>query len=594
MRGDYFGSEYNKIDYRLIKRLLKFLKPYRNYIIIAIILTLLVSLLGPLRPYFTKIAIDNYIANLDKLGLNKIILIIFGVLLFQGISRFALTYIMQWVGQSVLNDIRLKLYEHLQKLSFRFHDKNPIGRIVTRVTNDVESLNQLFSSGLITMFADILLILWIVGFMFYINTNLTLISLIILPLLLIVTSLFRKKVRVLFRDLRAEISKINSFLNEFISGIQTVKIFNQENKLENEFNKINKKIKDLNINTVFYYSLFYPAVEMISSIAVGLILWYAASNIITGEITVGVLIAFLQYAQMFFRPIRDLSEKYTTLQNAMASSERIFATLDTDDFVKQNDNIQYYELIDSIEFKDLSFSYDNSKWVLKNINFQIKKGEVVAIVGPTGSGKTSIINLLLRFYEYQKGDILIDGISIRNYNESSLRKKISIVQQEIFLFSKTIYDNITLGNKDISFEQVEHSAKELGFYDFILTLPEGFNTKMSERGQTLSLGQRQLLSFCRAYVNNPDILILDEATSNIDTHTEILIEDALDKILRGRTSIIIAHRLSTIKRADKIIVIHKGEIREIGTHEQLLKYNGIYSKLYKLQYENLQTNQITN
>jgi len=367
MRGDYFGSEYNKIDYRLIKRLLKFLKPYRNYIIIAIILTLLVSLLGPLRPYFTKIAIDNYIANLDKLGLYKIILIIFGVLLFQGISRFALTYIMQWVGQSVLNDIRIKLYEHLQNLSFRFHDKNPIGRIVTRVTNDVESLNQLFSSGLITMFADILLILWIVGFMFYINTNLTLISLIILPLLLIVTSLFRKKVRVLFRDLRAEISKINSFLNEFISGIQTVKIFNQENKLENEFNKINKKIKDLNINTVFYYSLFYPAVEMISSIAVGLILWYAASNIITGEITVGVLIAFLQYAQMFFRPIRDLSEKYTTLQNAMASSERIFATLDTDDFIKQNDNIQYYELIDSIEFKDLSFSYDNSKWVLKNI-----------------------------------------------------------------------------------------------------------------------------------------------------------------------------------------------------------------------------------
>jgi len=594
MRGDYFGSEYNKIDYRLIKRLLNFLKPYRNYIIIAIILTLLVSLLGPLRPYFTKIAIDNYIANLDKLGLNKIILIIFGVLLFQGISRFALTYIMQWVGQSVLNDIRLKLYEHLQKLSFRFHDKNPIGRIVTRVTNDVESLNQLFSSGLITMFADILLILWIVGFMFYINTNLTLISLIILPLLLIVTSLFRKKVRVLFRDLRAEISKINSFLNEFISGIQTVKIFNQENKLENEFNKINKKIRDLNINTVFYYSLFYPAVEMISSIAIGLILWYAASNIITGEITVGVLIAFLQYAQMFFRPIRDLSEKYTTLQNAMASSERIFATLDTDDFIKQNDNIEYNELKNSIEFKDLSFSYDNSKWVLKNINFQIKKGEVVAIVGPTGSGKTSIINLLLRFYEYQKGDILIDGISIRNYNENSLRKKISIVQQEIFLFSKTIFENITLGNKEISFEQVEHFAKELGFYDFILTLPEGFNTKMSERGQTLSLGQRQLLSFCRAYVNNPDILILDEATSNIDTHTEILIENALDKILRGRTSIIIAHRLSTIKRADKIIVIHKGEIREIGTHDQLIKNNGIYTKLYRLQYENLLTNSIIN
>jgi len=594
MRGDYFGSEYNKIDYRLIKRLLTFLKPYRNYIIIAIILTLLVSLLGPLRPYFTKIAIDNYIANLDKLGLYKIILIIFGVLLFQGISRFALTYIMQWVGQSVLNDIRLKLYEHLQNLSFRFHDKNPIGRIVTRVTNDVESLNQLFSSGLITMFADILLILWIVGFMFYINTNLTLISLIILPLLLIVTSLFRKKVRVLFRDLRAEISKINSFLNEFISGIQTVKIFNQEKKLENEFNKINKKIKDLNINTVFYYSLFYPSIEMISSIAVGLILWYAASNIITGEITVGVLIAFLQYAQMFFRPIRDLSEKYTTLQNAMASSERIFATLDTDDFIKQNDNIEYNELKNFIEFKDLSFSYDNSKWVLKNINFQIKKGEVVAIVGPTGSGKTSIINLLLRFYEYQKGDILIDGISIRNYNESSLRKKISIVQQEIFLFSKTIYDNITLGNKEISFEQVRQAAVELGFYDFILTLPEGFNTKMSERGQTLSLGQRQLLSFCRAYVNNPDILILDEATSNIDTHTEILIEKALDKILFGRTSIIIAHRLSTIKRADKIIVLHKGDIREIGTHDQLIKNNDIYSKLYRLQYENLQNNSIIN
>lgn len=591
MRGEYFGTEYSKIDFELVKRLLKFLKPYRNYVIIAFILTLLVSALGPLRPYLTKVGIDDYISKNDYNGLLEIIIYIFIILFIHSFIRFALTYLMQWVGQSVLNDIRIKLYSHIQHLSMKYHDKNPVGRIVTRVTNDVETLNQLFSSGLVMMLADIMLIFWILGFMLFTDTKLTLLTITVLPLLLFVTSIFRKKVRVLFVKLRAEVSKLNTFLNEFISGISTVKLFGQESKLNYEFDQINLKIQDYNIKTVFYYALFYPAIEMVSAIAIAIVLWYAAGNILSNVMTVGILIAFIQYAQMFFRPIRDLSEKYTTLQNAMASSERIFATLDTNDIINDDENKSNLSGIKrNIEFKNLWFSYDGNKWVLKNINFIINKGETVAIVGATGSGKTTIISLLSKFYDFEKGEILIDGVNIAEYTQHSIREKIATVQQDVFLFSRSVFDNISMGDDSIKMEQVVNATKHLGAYNFISNLNNGFETIISERGQTLSSGQRQLISFCRAYVSNPELLILDEATSSIDTETEQLIETSLEKLFHNRTSIVIAHRLSTIKRADKIIVLHKGELKEIGTHRELLQKGGFYSRLYQLQYENLEAN----
>ncbi|MDX9790180.1 MAG: ABC transporter ATP-binding protein [Candidatus Kapabacteria bacterium] len=586
MRGDAFGSEYKSIDYKLIKRLLVFLKPYVKYVFIAISFTIFVAALGPLRPYLNKVAIDDYISNGDSYGLLKMVVFIFALLVVTGAMRVGMTYIMQWVGQNVLNDIRNKLFEHIQKLSLSYYDKNPVGRLVTRVTNDVEVLNQLFSSGLVMMLADIMLIFWIMGFMFYTNTELALITLAVLPLLMIATTFFRKRVRVLFRDLRNEVSKMNSFLNEFISGINTVKLFNQEKRLTKEFDEINLRTRELNIRTIFYYAIFYPAVEMISAIALGLILWYAGGNILSGVMSVGILIAFIQYSEMFFRPVRDLSEKYTTLQSAMASGERIFALLDTEDFLHDNpDAVSIDTIKDSIVFENVSFSYDGSKMVLKDVNFEIKKGETVAIVGATGSGKTSLINLLCRFYDYQKGRILLDGKELKSIKQSSLRDKIALVMQDVFLFSRTVSENISLGNESITSEKIRKAADALGALNFIENLPDKFSTEVSERGQTLSAGQVQLISFCRAYAANPDLLILDEATSSIDTETEKLIEKSLAVLLENRTSIVIAHRLSTIQRADKIIVLQKGEVREIGTHDELLDKQGFYAKLYQLQYK---------
>lgn len=588
MRGETFGSEYKAVEYSLIKRLNLFLKPYLKYVVITVLLTLVTSALAPLRPFLTKVTIDDYIAKNDQHGMLIMIGAILLMLVVHGILQFFMTYIMQWVGQKVLLDIRIKLFEHIRKLSFKFYDKNPVGRLVTRVTNDVEGLNQMFSQGVIMIFADLLLILWIIGFMFYTNVQLSLLTLTVLPFLLLATSIFRRKVRGLFKDLRTEAAKMNSFLNEFFSGIATVKLFGQEKELNSVFDESNAKTKELNIGTVFYYAVFFPVVELLSTIAIGLVLWYSAGNIISGVMSIGTLIAFLQYSEMFFRPVRDLSEKYTTLQSAMASAEKIFELLDTEEFESEiGGDIEIDSFNNSIVFEDLSFSYDGNKTVLKNLNLEIKKGETVAIVGATGSGKTTIISLLLKFYKYTDGKILIDGKDINDLSTSSLRRLIGLVMQDVFLFSRNVEQNISLGAAEITRDEIENAIDELGLRDFINKLPDGLDTEVNERGTTLSAGQRQLISFARAFAAKPEILILDEATSNIDSETENLIGLALDKMLKDRTSIVIAHRLSTIKKADKIVVLHHGELREQGTHNELLAKNGLYAKLYQLQYKNL-------
>lgn len=579
-------AEYKEIDLNLLKRLLVFLKPYKRFVFLSVILTLGTSALGPLRPYLTHIAIDDFITLSNWNGLIWIVALIVGVMFLHGALQFGLTYLMQWVGQRVLFDIRVKLFNYIQSRSIKFFDNNPVGRLVTRVTNDVEVLNDLFSSGLVMIIADILLIIWIIIFMFYTDWKLTLLTLSFLPVLIFITTIFRKKVRVVFRDIRLNVASMNSFLNEFISGILTVKIFTNEEKLNDEFEVINKKNRKLWIKTINYYSLFFPFVEFMSSVALCIVLWYTANNILSSQMTVGILIAFIQYAEMFFRPIRDLTEKYTTLQSAMASSERIFSLLDNKESLEDKPNsIEFAGLKDKIEFKNVSFSYDGSKYVLKNVSFEMKKGETVAIVGATGAGKTSLINLLCRFYEFQEGDIIIDGISIRDINQKSLRNNIALVMQDVFLFSRDIAQNISLGNENISPEKIELSTEAIGAKEFIEALPKKYYTEVMERGVTLSSGQRQLIAFSRAFAADPNILILDEATSNIDTNTEKIIEESLSKLLTNRTSIVIAHRLSTIKRADKIILLHHGKVREIGTHQELLELNGIYARLYQLQFK---------
>lgn len=599
------------IDKNLLRRLMVYLRPYKWMVVGSIAMSIAAALLAALRPYFTKVAIDDHILHKDYPGLLTLLGWIIVLIVLHGILQYALTYIMQYVGQQTIHTIRMNLFEKLQRLSLRFYDTNPIGKLVTRVTSDVEVLNDFFSNALVMIAANVFVIVSIVIVMFMISVKLSLVTLTVLPLLLWATSLFRRKVRSQYREIRTQLSRMNSFINEHVTGIQTVKLFGEEERTFGEFDKINKAYTDAQVRSVLYYAVFFPVVDLLSTLAVALILWYGGGSVVEAipdnglvmmirgwfesvvptPLTFGTLFAFIQFTEMFFRPIRDLSERYNILQNAMASSERIFELIDEKAFAP--DAVTPAEAPPEpfsvqrgdIEFSHVDFSYDGVHPVVRDLSFRALPGETVAIVGATGAGKTSIINILMRYYEFSAGSVTIDGRDIRSIATSDLRNDIALVMQDIFLFRGTILDNITLGDPTITLDDAKRAAETVGVAPFIESLPDGYNTQVQERGATFSVGQRQLLSFARALAHRPKVLILDEATSSVDTETERLIQRATVRLLEGRTSIVVAHRLSTIQNADKILVMHHGELRESGNHEELLALNGIYATLHSLQYK---------
>jgi ATP-binding cassette subfamily B protein len=579
-------------DARLMRRMLHYLRPYAGWVALGIFLSIAVSGMEAVRPYFTKIAVDQNIAQHDMPGLLRTTLLFLGVLMVRGLLQYLNTYLTQWIGQRTIFDLRMEIFAHLQRLGLTFYDRNPIGRLITRVTNDVEVLNEMFSSGIVMVFSDVFTIIGILYFMFSMNWPLALISLSVLPLLFYGTFLFRKKAREAYREVRLQIARINTFMQEHITGMMVDQVFGREHKSYEGFKVINGLHRDANIKSIFYYAVFYPGVDLIGAIAVGLIMWYAGVEALGGSVTIGTVMAFLQFNEMFWRPIRDLSDKYNIMQTAMASSERVFKLLDDTTLVRDDDNAVALPLIrGDIEFRHVWFAYDADKkaaeptWVLKDVSFTIRAGETAAFVGHTGAGKTTIISLLARLYDVQRGEILVDGIDIKRIRQEDLRRHIAVVLQDVFLFSGDIATNINLGNEAISHDRIVAAARVVGAHKFIERLPGEYAAEVKERGATLSVGQKQLISFARALAFHPRILILDEATSSVDTETELLIQKAIGKLLQGRTSIVIAHRLSTIQSAAKIIVMHKGEIREMGNHQQLLALGGIYSKLYQLQYK---------
>ena len=573
-------------DGRLMRRLMKYLFPYKKYLVSGILLLLLIAGLEVLGPILTQIAIDRYFPAADYNGLMLIVGLYITVLIARFVVQYIHNYIMGITGQYAMYDIRMEIFKRLQNLSLSFFDKNPVGRLVTRLTSDVDTLNELFTSGVVTIFGDLFILLGIIGVLLYYNVTLALLTFAVLPLMFYATLLFKKKVRAGFQKIRARIARINSFLQENISGMRIVQLFNRQKRNFDQFDDINRSHMDANIETVFYHAVFFPVMEIISSLAIALIIWVGGWQVLNEALTFGSLVAFIQYAQRFYRPIQDMSEKYNILQSAMASSERIFELLDTEEGVPNPASpVAVGALRGNIEFSNVWFAYKDEEHVLRDISFHVEEGQSIALVGHTGAGKTSVINLLCRFYDINRGLIAIDGIDIRKMQKTDLRKNIGIVLQDVFLFSGDILENIRLRESAISAEQVKMVSERVNAGKFIDSLPHGYTEEVKERGSTFSTGQKQLLSFARALAYDPRILVLDEATSNIDTETEILIQDAVKTLMKGRTSIIIAHRLSTIQNVDRIIVLHRGKIRESGTHQELLAKGGFYYKLYQLQYK---------
>ena len=578
----------NIIDWAVLKRLMKFVTPYKKSFYILIFLTILLGVLTPLRPVLIQFTIDHHVAFGDYAGMVNIIILLLGLLVIHSIAQYVHTYISGWLGQMVIRDIRTKLYQHIVNLRLKFFDKTPIGRLVTRTISDVETLADVFSEGLAAMAGDLLQIVFILAFMFYEDWRLALLSLSTIPLLLISTYVFKEKIKVTFNDVRNAVANLNTFVQEHITGMNIVQIFGSEKTEFKKFKSINEEHRHANLRSVLYYSIYFPVAEIIAAAGIGLLVWYGAKGVIRIEesgITIGKLIAFIMYIQMFFRPIRMIADRYNTLQMGIVGTARIMNLLDNREHVQETGTYKPDHMKGAIEFEGVWFAYNDEQYVLKDINIDISAGETVAFVGATGAGKSSIINLLNRFYEINKGSIKVDGIDIQEYELGSLRKNIGVVLQDVFLFSDTILNNITLGNPDVTEEMVWHAADLVGARKFIDRLPNKLHYNVMERGATLSVGQRQLISFIRAMVYNPKILILDEATSSVDTETEDMIQQAIGKMMQGRTSVVIAHRLSTIQKADNIIVLDHGEIKEEGRHEELLSRDGFYAHLHKMQYK---------
>tara|TARA_B100000767_G_scaffold32986_1_gene28161 strand:+ start:1930 stop:3747 length:1818 start_codon:yes stop_codon:yes gene_type:complete len=574
----------NVIDFVLLKRVLVFAKPYRLQFTIAAISAVLISILGPMRPMLINYAIDNYILIPNKEKLLDITTLLLVLLFLEGFVQFFYIYLSTWIGQHVIQDLRAKIFKHILSLKMKYFDNTPIGTLVTRAVSDIETIADIFSQGLLVIIAELLKLVVVIIMMFYTDWRLTIITMLTIPILLIATSWFKRNIKASFQDVREQVSQLNTFVQEHIVGMNIVQIFNREKAEYKKFKNINKSHRDAHLRSIFYYAVFFPIVEVLSAISIGLIVWYGGHGILSGkDITVGELIAFILFIHMMFRPIRQLADRFNILQMGIVGSERVFKVLDTDEKITDlGENLLEF-MNGTISFNDVDFSYKPDERVLNGLTFDIKAGKMLALVGRTGAGKTSVISVLNRFYEIQKGKITIDGINIDDVQLANLRKNIALVQQEVFLFSDSILNNITLFNSEISRDKIIASAKEIGVHKFIESLPNNYDYVVGERGVTLSAGQRQLIAFLRVYVRNPKILILDEATSSIDTATEEMLQNALSKLSRNRTTIVIAHRLSTIVKADKIVHLKDGSVIEEGTHKELLESGGSYSKMYDLQ-----------
>jgi ATP-binding cassette, subfamily B, multidrug efflux pump len=571
-------------DRKVLLRLISFIKPFKFRFGVLIVVIILGAGLSPVLPVLIKYTIDGPISNGDWLGTRNMFIWMVALLFFTSMLAFLNTYLAGWLGQNIIKNIRVELYDKILGLKLKFFDQTPIGRLVTRTISDIETLSDVFSSGLAAIAGDVLQLILIFGVMMWMNWKLALISLCTIPFMLISTYVFKEKVKKSFNEVRNAVSNLNTFVQEHITGMNLVQIFNSEEIEYQKFVGINKNHRDANIRSVLYYSIYYPVVEVISALGVGLIVWYGARAMLNdASVEFGTITAFIMFINQFFRPIRMLADRINTLQMGIVSTDRIIKLLDSDDYLTDNGNVTN-EIEGNVKFTDVKFAYIDEKYVLKNINFEAKYGETVAFVGATGAGKSSIINLLTRFYDINEGTIEIDGVNIDKYDLSHLRQSIGMVLQDVFLFSDSIRNNITLGDLNISDEQIMNAAKLVGVHDFIMQLPGNYDYNVMERGATLSVGQRQLISFVRAMVQNPSIIVLDEATSSIDTESEELIQNAIEVLMKGRTAIVIAHRLSTIQKADRIIVIDKGEIVESGTHNELIAKGGFYNELYQIQY----------
>lgn len=572
-------------DLQVARRLLRYLKPYLSMLIPALTFTFALNLLGILQPKFTQYAIDWYILPRSADGLMLLVGLFAGVQLLRLIFSYLQAVLLNTVGQHVMFDMRRELYDKLQHQEVAYYDRNPVGRIMTRLTNDVDALNELFTQGVTDVLGDVVMIFAIIGVMLWMDVRLTLVTLLTVPLLFAATTWFRKGARRGYDMVRTRLARINAFLQEHIAGAQTVQIFNAENKSLSKFDEINDDYRKANIDTIFFYAVFFPLVDFIGAVGIALVIWYGGYRVMNSALTLGALVAFIQYSGFLFQPIRDISDKYNVLQAAVVASHRIFKALDLPIAITTPAKpLQTGRAQGHIEFQNVWFAYKGEEWVLKDVSFTVNPGQSAALVGHTGSGKTTITNLLMRFYDIQRGRILLDGVDLRDWDLEALRKNFAVVLQDIFLFSGTVESNIRLGRTDISDERIKWAAEEVHAHRFIERLKAGYKSEVKERGAGLSVGQKQLISFARALAFDPALLILDEATSSIDTETEQSIQQAIGRVMEDRTSIVVAHRLSTIQRADQIIVLHHGEIREQGTHQELLAQHGLYWMLYKLQY----------